>query len=113
MLKINCLHLTVALSFFTIFLYKTDNNLPVKPINHSHGIKVDEPFNTCAISTNNPFLEVLNLDKQKKHNHANYLERQDPLLLLVENNSPYLKICGLFDLNLTVSKIIYPFHCFL
>jgi hypothetical protein len=113
MLKINCLLFTVALSFFSLFLFKTDHNLSIKPINYPHEINVDHSINKCAISTNNSFVEILSFDKLKKHNQTNYLERQNSLLIVSENNSRYLKTYDFFDLNLTISKIIYPFHSFL
>jgi len=114
MLKINCLLLTVTLSFFSLFLIKTESNLAFKPTNHSHDLKIDHSINACAISTNNSFVELLSFDKQKKQSEINYLESFKPLnKALVENNSSYLKTCDFLDLNLTIHKIIFPFHSFL
>lgn len=114
MLKTNCFLLTVALSFFSLFLFKTDSNFPIKLVNHPHDIKIDHSFNTCAISTNNSFVELLNFDKNKKPSHTNHFNTFKPLdKVLVENNSHYLKVCNFFNLNLTISKIVYPFHSFL
>lgn len=114
MLKINGLLLTVTISFFSLFLFKTEANLAFTPINNSHEIKVDKSTNACAISTNNSFVELLRLDKQKKQNQINLLETFKPLnKVLVENNTHYLKTCDFFELNLTISKIVFPFHSFL
>ena len=114
MLKINCLLLTVTLSFFSLFLFKTEGNLAFKAVNHSHDIKIDQSVKTCAISASNSFVELLSFDKQKKQNQINYLESFKPLnKALVENNASYLKACDFLDLNLTIHKIIFPFHSFL
>ncbi|NCO63947.1 MAG: hypothetical protein GW827_08610 [Flavobacteriales bacterium] len=114
MLKINSLLFTVALSFFSLFLFKTESSLAYKPANHSHDIKIDHSINTSAISTNNSLVEFLSFDKLKKQNQINYLESFKPLnKVLFENNSRYLKICDFLELNLTIHKIIFPFHSFL
>lgn len=114
MLKINCLLLTVTLSFFSLFLLKTESDFAFKTVNHSHDIKIDQSFNTSAISTNNSFLELLSFEKQKKQNQINYLESfKASDKVLVENNSRYLKSSDFLDLNLTIHEIIFPFHSFL
>ncbi len=114
MLKINCFFLTITLSLFSLFLFKTESNLSFKPVNHPHNIKIDHSINACAISTNNFFEGFSNFEKLKKQNHVNYFESFKPLnKVLVENNSHYLKTCNFLDLNLTISKIVYPFHSFL
>ncbi|SFZ89911.1 hypothetical protein SAMN05428642_101633 [Flaviramulus basaltis] len=114
MQKINFLFLTVSLSFFSLFLFKTESNLSVKSVNHSHDIKIDQSYNSCAISIDNSFDEILSFDEQKNQNQINYLESFKSLnRVLVENNSHYLRICQLFNLNLTIKKIVYPFHSFL
>ena len=114
MLKINCLLLTVTLSFFSLFLIKTESSLAFKPVNHSHDIKIDHSINTSAISTSNSLVEFLSFDKQKKQNQINYLESFKPFnKVLVENNSRYLKTSDFLELNLTIREIVYPFHSFL
>ncbi|WP_445736084.1 hypothetical protein [Mariniflexile sp.] len=114
MLKINCLFLTVTLSFFSLFLFKTESNLSYKSVSHPHDIKIDRSVNASAISINNSFEELVSFEKLKKQNHVNYSESYKPLnKVLLENNSNYLKACDFFNLNLTISKIIYPFHSFL
>jgi hypothetical protein len=114
MLKINCLLFTVALSFISLFLFKTEGRLAYKPANHSHDIKIDHSINKCAISTNNSLVEFLSFDKLKKQNQINYLESFKSLnKVLVENNSRYLKTCDFLELNLTIHKKIFPFHSFL
>jgi hypothetical protein len=114
MLKINWLFLTITLSFFSLFLLRTESNLSFKSVSHQHDIKSDYSINACAISINNSFEESLSFEKLKKQNHVNYLESFKPLnKVLVENNSHYLKTCNFLDLNLTISKIVYPFHSFL
>ena len=114
MLKINCLLLTVTLSFLSLFLFKTETNLAFKSVSQAHDIKIDYSINTCAISINNSFEELVRFDKLKKQNHVNYLKSYKPLNeVLVENNSHYLKACDFLDLNLTISKIVFPFHSFL
>lgn len=114
MLKIKCLLLTVTLSFFSLFLFKTESSLAFKPVNHSHDIKIEHSINTSAISTNNSLVEFLSFDKQNKQNQINYLESFKPLnKVLVENNAHYLKKGDFLELNLTIHKIIFPFHSFL
>jgi hypothetical protein len=115
MLKINCLFLTVTLSFFSLFLFKTESNLSFKTVNHSHDIKIDQSINSCAISTNNSFEEeISSFDEQKKLNQLNNFESFNPEnKVLVENNARYLKACDFFNLNLTISKKVFPFHSFL
>lgn len=114
MLKINALLLTVTVSFFSLFLNKTESNLSFKAVNHSHDIKIDHSINACAISASNTTVEFFNFDKLKKQSQTNYLESFKPSnKVLVKNNTCYLKDCDFFNLNLTIREIVFPFHSFL
>ena len=114
MLKINCLLITVALSFFSLFLFNSESSLVIKSINHTHDIKIDQSFNTCAISTNNSLEESIRFDKHKKQTNTNHFYTYKPLSKShFDNSLQYLKVCDFFNLNLTIRKIVFPFHSFL
>jgi hypothetical protein len=114
MLKINTLLLTVTLSFFSLFLNKTESNFSFKAVKHSHDIKIDHSINECAISASNTIVEFFNFDKLKKQSQTNYLESFKPSNnVLVKNNTCYLKDCDFLDLNLTIREKVFPFHSFL
>ncbi len=114
MLKFNCFLLTVTISFFSLFLFKTENTISFQAIAHTHDIKIDGLYNTFAISANNSFEELLNFDKQKKPTNYNFFNAFKPVKkVLLDESLYYLKVCNLFDLNLTTRTIIYPFHSFL
>lgn len=114
MSKINCFVLTVVISFFSLFLFKTESTISFKNITQASDIKIDNAYNACAITVDNSFQDILNFDTQKKPTHSNvfYSFRTIKTLLLNETLN-YLKICDLLDLNLTTRTIIYPFHSFL
>ncbi|WP_100613806.1 hypothetical protein [Confluentibacter citreus] len=113
MLKFNCFLLTVTISFFSLFLFKTENTISFQAITHTHDIKIDGLYNTSAISANNSFLELLSFDKQKLTN-ANFIYTFTCLKkVFLDEGYNYLKVCNLIDLNLTTRTIIYPFHSFL
>ena len=114
MLKFNCLFLTVALSFFTLFLNKTEGDLTFKKNLPTHNLQDYHSLNTSAISVNNSFEELLTFHKHNQQpsvNHFFTISRLNEMLLGINLN--YLKVCDFFDLNLTIGKIIYPFHSFL
>lgn len=114
MLRVNTLLLTVTISFFSIFLFKTESNVSFKAINHSHDIKIDSSINACAITTNNSLVEFFSFNEQKTQSQTNYLESYKPLNdVLVENNGRYLKACDFINLNLTIREIVFPYHSFL
>lgn len=114
MLKINCFLLTVTLSFFSLFLFKGEDTLAFKTANTKHEISNDHTVNKCAISIDNSCEEFIHYEKQKRQNSLNHVLAYKPLSKrLFETNSHYLKVCDLLDVNLTVGKIIYPFHSFL
>lgn len=114
MLKFNCLLLTVTISFFSLFLFKTENSRPFQSIAHTHDIKIDGLYNALAISANNSFEELLNFDKQKKPTVYNVFNDFKPVKKgLLDESLNYLKVCNFLDLNLTTRTIIYPFHSFL
>ncbi len=115
MSKLNCFVSTVIISFFSLFLFKTESATSFKRIAHTHDIKIDKAYNTCAISTNNSFEHLVNFAKEKEppsvncfYTNASYLNKGS-----LNTNLQYLKICEFFDLNLTTRTIIYPFHSFL
>lgn len=113
MLKLNCFLLTVTISFFSLFLLKTENTISFQAVNHTHDIKIDGLYNTSAISANNSFPELLNFDQQKLTN-ANFIYTFTySKKVFLDESLNYLKLCNLFDLNLTTRTIIYPFHSFL
>ena len=113
MLKLNCLLLTVTISFFSLFLFNTENTISFNSITHTHDIKIDGLYNTFAISANNSFLELLSFDKQKLTN-ANFIYKSTCLKkVFLDERLNYLKASNLLDLNLTIRTIIYPFHSFL
>lgn len=113
MLKFNCFILTVTISFFSIFLFNTENTISFKTITHKHDIKIDGLYNTSAISTNNSFFELLSFDKQKLTN-TNFIYTFTCLKnIFLDESSNYLKISNLLDVNLNTRTIIYPFHSFL
>ncbi|MGZ0015825.1 hypothetical protein [Yeosuana sp. AK3] len=114
MLKFNGLLLAVTISFFSLFLFKTENSRSFQAITHTHDIKIDSLYNAFAISANNSFEELLNFDKQKKptvYKVFNDFKLENKELLNESLN--YLKVCNFLDLNLTTRTIIYPFHSFL
>lgn len=114
MLKVNTLLLTVTISFFSIFLFKTESRVAFKAVHHSHDIKIDSSINACAINTNNSFVEFFTFNELKTQSQTNYLESFKPLNdVLVENNARYLKACDFIDLNLTIREIVFPYHSFL
>ncbi|PKQ45645.1 hypothetical protein CSW08_06135 [Confluentibacter flavum] len=113
MLKLNCLLLTVTISFFSLFLFKTESTISFQAITHTHDIKIDGLYNAFAISANNSFHELLNFDKQKLTN-ANFIYTFTCLKkMFLDEHFNYLKLCNLIDLNLTTHTIIFPFHSFL
>ena len=113
MLRINCFLLTVAISFFSLFLFKTEGAVTFKTVSHTHDIKIDGLYNTLAISIDNSFRELLSFDKQKLTN-TNFIYTFTCLKnVFLETSFNYLKISNLLDLNLTTRTIIYPFHSFL
>lgn len=113
MLKFYCFLLTVAISFFSLFLFKTEGAVVFKTGKHTHDIKIDDFYNTCAIFVNNSSYKVLNFDKQKLIN-VNFIYAFTCLKkVFLDEGANYLKACHLIDLNLTVRAIIYPFHSFL
>lgn len=113
MLKFNCFILTITLSFFSLFLFKTEGTTVHKTVTPTEDIKIDEFYNASAITTNNSFHERLGVVKQKltsaHFNHAVSNLKNG----FLEEGVQYLKVCNLIDLNLTVRLIIYPFHVFL
>lgn len=114
MLKFNGLLLTVTISFFSFFLFKTENSRSFQAITHTHDIKIDGLYNAFAISANNSFEELLNFDKQKKPTTYNFFNTFKPVKkALLDENLNYLKVCNFLDLYLTTHTIIYPFHSFL
>lgn len=114
MLRLNCFLVTVTISFFSLFLFKTEDVVPFKTVtHHTHDIKIDGLYNTFAISVDNSFLELLNFDKQKLTN-TNFIYTFTCLKnVFLDACFNYLKISNLLDLNLTTRTIIYPFHSFL
>lgn len=114
MSKINCFVLTVIISFFSLFLFKTETTISFKRVTHAHDIKIDNAYNAYAISVDNSIHELLNFDKQKKPTHGNVFYTFKTLKNVFLNETfNYLKVCDLIDLNLTTRIIIYPFHSFL
>ncbi len=115
MSKLNCFVLTVIISFFSLFLFKTESATSFKRLVHTHDIKIDNAFNTCAISTNNSFEHLVNFEKEKEQPSVScfYTTASSLNKRYLNTNLQYLKICGFFDLNLTTRTIIYPFHSFL
>tara|TARA_R110000868_G_scaffold195442_4_gene441114 strand:+ start:101 stop:436 length:336 start_codon:yes stop_codon:yes gene_type:complete len=111
MLKINCLLLTVSLSFFSLFLFKTEYAPSFKTATPTHKFENDCSLNTCAIVIPNSYEELIHFDKQNSGNHCNFFKPLNRVLL--ENNLLYLKACNFFDVNLTIDKIVFPFHSFL
>lgn len=113
MLKFNCFLLTVTISFFSLFLFKTEGPIAYKTVTHTHEIKIDDFYNTCAISVDNSFRDLLSFTKQKLTS-ANFFDTFTCLKkVFLEEGINYLKVCNLIDLNLTTRTIIYPFHSFL
>jgi|SRR5690606_332417 len=112
MLKFNCFLLTVTLSVFSLFLFKTEGSIPHKTVTHTHDIKIDGHYNTSAISANNSLYERLGSVKQKLTN-SNFTNTFSLKKVFLEEGINYLKVCNLIDLNLTTRTIIYPFHSFL
>lgn len=114
MSKINCLFLTVALSFYSLFLFNSEGGISFEKNSPAHSFKIDHSINTSAISINNTYEELLNFDKQKRLVSNHLFEAIKPLSKsFIDENSIYLKACTLLDLNLTPTTIIYPFHSFL
>lgn len=114
MLKINCLLLTVTISFFSLFLFNTESAISFKKNTPIHEIKIDSSINTCAISIDNSYEELAHFDEQNVQNKLNHFQTFQPLSsILTANNSNYLKVCDFLNLNLTIDKIVFPFHTFL
>ena len=114
MLKINCFLLTVTLSFFSLFLFKGEGTLALKTTSSKHEIRYDNSVNKTAISIDNSFTEFVHIDKQKRQNSINHVFVFKPAgNHLFQTDSHYLKGCNFLDVNLTVDKIIFPFHSFL
>lgn len=114
MSKFNCLLLTVALSFYSLFLFNSERVISFEKNTPVHSFKIDYSINTSAISINNTYDELLNFDKQKRLASGRLFYAIKPLSKsLLDENSSYLKTCNLIDLNLTPTTIIYPFHFFL
>lgn len=114
MSKFNCFLLTVALSFFSVFLFKSESGIYFKTNTPIHHFKIDQSINACALSINNSYEELITFEKQKRLASGNSLNSIGSLSeALLDNNSNYLKACNLLDVNLTPSTIIYPFHSFL
>lgn len=115
MLKFNTILLTLALSFFALFLSEAEGDgLLLKKVTTTHDVKVDSSFNALAINTNNSFQEVLSFNNQKEPTSANEFQAQNTLSKLAfEKEIQYLKISEFIDLKLTPQDIIYPFHSFL
>lgn len=111
--RFNCFLLTVTISFFSLFLFKSENTTLFKAITHKHDIKIDGLYNTSAISADNSFHELLSFDKQKLTN-SNFIHTFTCLKkVFLDESFNYLKISNLLDINLTTRTIIYPFHSFL
>lgn len=114
MLKVHTLLLTLALPFFTLFLFESEANFALKKVTHPHDIKIDHTFNALAISINNSFDELLNFDYQKNPSRQNHAYTKSVLsTIFVEKELHYLKVCNFIDLELSPQNIIYPFHSFL
>ncbi len=114
MLRFNCFLVTVTISFFSLFLFKTEGTVPFKTVtHHTHEIKIDGLYNTTAITANNSLHELLNFDKQKLTS-TNFIHTFTCLKnVFLDECFNYLKRSNLLDLNLTTRTIIYPFHSFL
>jgi len=113
MLRFNCFLLTVTISFFSLFLFKSEGAIAFNKVSHTHEIKIDGLYNTFAISADNSFHELLSFDKQKLTN-TNFIYTFTCLKnVFFDESSNYLKTSNLLDINLTTRTIIYPFHSFL
>tara|TARA_R110000868_G_scaffold316814_1_gene577667 strand:- start:478 stop:825 length:348 start_codon:yes stop_codon:yes gene_type:complete len=115
MIKINCLLFAISLSLFTIILSKTESCISFKKNAPVHNFQNDNSINFGTLPTNIKSLkEFRHFEKQKKQTNGTHLNVYATLNgSLLENNIHYLKVCDFFNLNLTVSIIIYPFHSFL
>ncbi len=114
MSKFNCLLLTVTLSLFSLILFNTEGDISFVKNTPAHHYKVDQSVNACAVSINNSYGEFISFDKQKRLTNYNLSFAIEPLSQAHSNsNVNYFKLCKLFDLNLTSSTIIFPFHYFL
>jgi chromosome condensin MukBEF complex kleisin-like MukF subunit len=114
MLKFNGLLLTIALSFFTLCLGKAEGDLTLKKPVPTQQLHDFHALNTSAISVNNSFEELIVIDEHNtrfSENRFYAITRLSNLCISIDLK--YLKACDFFNLNLTISKIIYPFHSFL
>lgn len=112
--KFNNLLLTFVLALFTLFLCESEVHFDLKKDTQKHEIKIDNTFNALAISINNSFHELLNLDNQKEPTaQNNYYTKNSLDKLVFKEELQYLKICDLINLKLSPQNIIYPFHSFL
>ncbi|WP_372755941.1 hypothetical protein [Mariniflexile sp.] len=116
MLKFKGLILTIALSFFALFLFETNGNAVAlnKVSTAKHDIKLERSYNALAISPNNGLHDLISIDKKKDQTTENtFFNKKTENYTVLENDLQYLKVCDNFDVNLTTRTIIYPFHSFL
>jgi hypothetical protein len=114
MQKFHGLLLTVALSFFTLFLCKFHTDVALKKITPTHKLHDNNSLNSYAISANSSFEELRNFEEYKNQLSVSHFYTNLSLnKFLLDVNSSYLKACDFFNFSLTVRTIIYPFHSFL
>ena len=114
MLKFNCLLLTIALSFFTLLFSNTEGHISFEKNIPTHNFQDYHSLNSSATTVDNSFEKLLIIDEQNTQPSVNYfytVSCLNELLFNIQLN--YLKTGGFFNLKLTISKIIYPFHSFL
>jgi len=115
MIKFNCLLLAISLSLFSLILSKTEGCVSFKKNIPTHKIQNDNSVNLGTLPTNTKsFEELRHFENHKKHTNTTHLYGYGGINnSVLEKNLYYLKVCDFFALNLTISKIIYPFHSFL
>jgi len=114
MVNINCLLLTLVLSFFSVVLLKTVDYSFIEENTSTPYFQDHIAINNSAISVinYNEYLSNLktfdNTKTEKQFCFLRYLEKVDN-----PEELHYLKTCNYLNLSLTISNIIYPFHSFL
>tara|TARA_R110002049_G_scaffold285400_1_gene466283 strand:- start:28884 stop:29228 length:345 start_codon:yes stop_codon:yes gene_type:complete len=114
MRKFNGLLLTIALSFFTLFLCKLEGDVALKKHSPTHKLQDKHALNASAVTTTISSEELLNFDEHKYPSFTKHFYADTSLnKIFFDIKSSFLKVCDVFDFSLSIGSIIFPFHSFL
>lgn len=114
MVKFNCLLIAFSLSFFSIFLPKTEDYLSIEKNNSPFNFLGNTSINNSAIPVfdYNEFLSNLktfdNTEIEKQF-YSHFLLKE----AVQTEKLHYLKVSKYLNISLNIRNIIYPFHSFL